>query len=264
MPKALWFLLGFVLALVILVGLLAGPILRGDADILPKGAATGLTAPTTPPEALPEQTPPAAGPLLSWLRQSDLPGQCARLELDAQRQAHYGPCDEGPRLAYLTAEELSELLTATARYAPFDYAVQQPVNDWSRTQVTLSWRGQGGQETAIEAQAALAAWAQRVYTRLENEERHADLAAAARGHLARRLMVAVEEIQVTTLREVTWPDSCLGLHQEGVFCAQVATSGYQLTLTAGGHSYEYRADTYGTLRSADPADPRLLLPPLSE
>ncbi len=258
MPKTLWFLSGFLLALVMLASLLAGPILRGDADILPK-APTDIAA-SSAPAAI--ETPVAVESLLSWARQSDLPGQCARLEVDAERQAHYGPCDGGLRLAYLTAEELSALLTAAARYAPFDYAVQESLNGWSRAQVTLHWRGQGGQSAPLHAQVELATWAQGVYARLEGEERRADLAASARGQLARRLLVAVEEIQVTAVREVTWPDSCLGLRQEGVFCAQVTTPGYQVLLAVGGHVYEYRADAYGAMRPADTTDPRLVLPPL--
>lgn len=264
MPKGVWFIVGFTVALLLITAFFVGAALRGGALV----RATPLALTPTPEEIILPVATPAATPIassrLQWLRQGELAGQCGRLEIDAAHQVRYGPCDEGTRLAYLTPEELTAYLTFVARYTPFDYAVQEPLNAWARATVRLHFEGRGQRPATIEEQAEVARWAASVFDRLMEEEKRSDLLAAARRELAWRKGFAMDAIQVVEISAVTWPDACLGLHAEGVFCAQVLTRGYRILLEAEGRTYEFRADERGTLRAVERFDPRFVLPPLPD
>ncbi len=69
---------------------------------------------------------------------------------------------------------------------------------------------------------------------------------AARLALAQLLGMDVSKITVILFEEVTWPDSCLGITQKGVMCAQVITPGYRIGLQAGGQTYEYHTNLSGS------------------
>lgn len=263
MPKGMWFILGFMVAFLLIAAFLVGAALRGGALARP---TTPLPTPTEESTFL-VSTPTAVPTLpsssrLEWLRQGELAGQCGRLEIDAAHQAHYGPCDEGTRLAYLTPEELAAYLTFITRYAPFDYAVQEPLNAWAHAKVRLHLEGRDQRPATIEEQAEVARWAADVFARLMEEERLADLLAAARRELAWQKGFAMDAIGVVEISAVTWPDACLGLHKEGVFCAQVLSRGYRILLEVEGRTYEFRADAQGNLRAVERFDPRFVLPPL--
>ncbi len=262
MPKGVWFILGFAVAFLLIAAFLVGAALRGGALARPLPSPTPTMAPEEPLSVVTPTAAPIKAPGLSWLRQGELAGQCGRLEIDAEHQAHYGPCDEGTRLAYLTPEELAAYLTFVARYAPFDYAVQEPLTEWARATVRLHFEGRGQRAAGVEEQAEVARWAAGVYDRLMEEEKRADILAAARRELALRLGVAMDAIHIVEVRAVTWPDACLGLHREGVFCAQVLTRGYRLVLSVEGRTYEFRADEHGNLRAVEGLDPRFILPPV--
>ena len=63
----------------------------------------------------------------------------------------------------------------------------------------------------------------------------------AKNDLARRLSVSVDEISVIDARSVVWPNASLGCPQEGMFYAEVLTSGYLILLSVGDLKYEYHA-----------------------
>ena len=264
MPKGVWFILGFAVAFLLIVAFLVGAALHGGALARPAPTPATPTPSEAPiPVATPTASPTGSASGLRWLRQGEWAGQCSRLEIDASHQAHYGPCQEGTRLAYLTPEELATYLAFVARYMPFDYAVQEPLTEWARATVQLHLEGRGQRAATVEEQAEVARWAASVFDRLMEEEKRADLLAAARRELAGRLSVAMDAIQVIEVRAVTWPDACLGLHAEGVFCAQVLTRGYRIVLGVEGRTYEFRADEHGTLRAVEGLDPRFILSPVS-
>ncbi|MEM7129952.1 MAG: hypothetical protein AAF702_26720 [Chloroflexota bacterium] len=61
----------------------------------------------------------------------------------------------------------------------------------------------------------------------------------AQEDLAAELGVAVDEVSVTAVEAMDWPDSSLGCPEEGMMYAQVITSGYRFTLQAGETEYKY-------------------------
>lgn len=71
-------------------------------------------------------------------------------------------------------------------------------------------------------------------------------AIAARKALADKLGIESELlINVVSVEEVEWPDSCLGISDPDVMCLQVITPGYRITLEANGRRYEYHTDESG-------------------
>lgn len=64
--------------------------------------------------------------------------------------------------------------------------------------------------------------------------------------LAQQTGLPVEQVTVVAAEKVDWPDSCLGVHAQGVMCAQVVTPGYRIVLQAGGQNYEYHTNTDGS------------------
>lgn len=52
-------------------------------------------------------------------------------------------------------------------------------------------------------------------------------------------------ITVQSIDAVDFPDACLGVPIPNAMCAQVITPGYQIVLSAGGQTYEVRADLSG-------------------
>lgn len=57
--------------------------------------------------------------------------------------------------------------------------------------------------------------------------------------------IAVQSVRIKSLQAVTWPDSCLGIPQDGETCADVLTPGYHIELEGG---TTYRADAEGRVR----------------
>ncbi len=60
--------------------------------------------------------------------------------------------------------------------------------------------------------------------------------------LANNLRIQDSAVKVDSTTMVEWPDSCLGVAQQGVMCAQIVTIGYLFTLEADGRQYEYHTN----------------------
>jgi hypothetical protein len=73
---------------------------------------------------------------------------------------------------------------------------------------------------------------------------------AARDHLAQRLNVRADSIQIRTIQDREWADACLGYARAGEACAQVITPGYRAVFASGGQTYEYRTDLTRNFRAA--------------
>jgi hypothetical protein len=69
--------------------------------------------------------------------------------------------------------------------------------------------------------------------------------AAAVADLVRNTGVGTGAISVVSAEMTEWPDACLGVAQPKVACAEVITTGFRITLTAGEIQYEYRTDATG-------------------
>lgn len=66
----------------------------------------------------------------------------------------------------------------------------------------------------------------------------------AKADLAKRLGVSENDIKTASVAEKDFPDMSLGAPASGEMSAQMISSGWQITLQAGGKNYEYRADKY--------------------
>jgi hypothetical protein len=69
---------------------------------------------------------------------------------------------------------------------------------------------------------------------------------AARQDLAQQIEVNPYTILLDSVEPMEWPDSCLGVAQEGVMCAQVVTPGYRVVLRTDDETYTYHTDETGT------------------
>lgn len=78
-------------------------------------------------------------------------------------------------------------------------------------------------------------------------------AQAARDDLAGQLNLSSGDVKIEQVIAALWPNSCLGLGGADEACLQVITSGYLVTLSAGGKTYEYRTDIDGSQLRPVPA-----------
>jgi hypothetical protein len=62
-----------------------------------------------------------------------------------------------------------------------------------------------------------------------------------KGDLARQLGIAVDQIQVVSIKAVDWPDTSLGCPKPNMFYAEVITPGFEIILEANGQEYAYHA-----------------------
>ena len=76
-----------------------------------------------------------------------------------------------------------------------------------------------------------------------------DLTPAQRAAIAAfsdNLDLAADEITLVSTEAMDWPDSCLGVPQEGLDCAQTITPGFRIILESNGREVEYRTNQDGT------------------
>jgi hypothetical protein len=66
--------------------------------------------------------------------------------------------------------------------------------------------------------------------------------AAAITHLIQQTGLPPDQITVTSIQPMEWPDASLGCPQEGMMYAQVITPGYLIVLEAQGQTFEYHTD----------------------
>ncbi len=69
---------------------------------------------------------------------------------------------------------------------------------------------------------------------------------AAKLDLAKLLGIDISKISVLSQDAVDWPDSCLGVKQQGVYCAQMISPGFKIVLQSGGQTYEYHTNLSGS------------------
>lgn len=81
-----------------------------------------------------------------------------------------------------------------------------------------------------------------VYVQLARTTAQDKMSELSRQDLAARLEVDAASIRIFAARNATWNDSCLGISNPDLACAQVLTPGFQVTLTLQNHSFEYHTD----------------------
>ena len=73
----------------------------------------------------------------------------------------------------------------------------------------------------------------------------------AQNWVATQLNTAVEQVELISVEQTEWTDSCLGLGQANESCAQVITPGWRAVFVVNGQEYEVRTDETGSvIRSA--------------
>jgi hypothetical protein len=68
---------------------------------------------------------------------------------------------------------------------------------------------------------------------------------AAVRDLANALGVSQDQVSLVSAAIIEWPDSCLGIQQTNIACAEIVTPGYLILLEAKGRQYEYHTDAAG-------------------
>jgi len=66
----------------------------------------------------------------------------------------------------------------------------------------------------------------------------------AKSDLAKRLNIDANEIKEAGIADREFPDMALGAPESGEISAQMISIGWEISLSAGGKNYEYRADKY--------------------
>ena len=69
---------------------------------------------------------------------------------------------------------------------------------------------------------------------------------AAIGALSENLGLPADKIILVSTEAADWPDSCLGVAEEGLDCAPAITPGFRILLQANGREVEYRTNEDGT------------------
>lgn len=64
--------------------------------------------------------------------------------------------------------------------------------------------------------------------------------------LSENLGLPADEIKLASTEAMDWPDSCLGVAEEGIECTQVITPGFRILLDAKGRQMEYHTNEDGT------------------
>ena len=70
--------------------------------------------------------------------------------------------------------------------------------------------------------------------------------------LAQSTEQPVSAFKIKSSESKNWPDSCLGLAQEGQMCAQVITPGWRVVVESGQKSWVYRTNQNGRMVLLEP------------
>jgi len=73
-----------------------------------------------------------------------------------------------------------------------------------------------------------------------------------KNQVSQTLGVSVDKIQIDTIEQREWSDSCLGLGGPEESCAQVVTPGWLVAFSIDGQQYRYRVDEKGTTIRQEP------------
>jgi hypothetical protein len=84
----------------------------------------------------------------------------------------------------------------------------------------------------------------------------------AMANLAEKLKISVNQIYLSSIEAVTWPDTSLGCPQMGIMYIQVLTPGFNILLEAQGKTYSFHTDEIERVILCDIRAPdEIFLPP---
>ncbi|MHB0858591.1 MAG: PA14 domain-containing protein [Anaerolineae bacterium] len=252
MRKTLYFALGFLATVAVVLGLVFAGLQGAGRTPSPSSPTATLVLPTGTATSGSEQPTPTALPYpLSWQREGGVAGFCDQLVIDELEQVRFARCNAATRTGSLTADERTAYSGFRALFQSFALDAEDNAGGADSLRLKLSMVGQGDrQPTAIE-QAEILRWVEALYTRLAREAQRSDASARAVSALASKLGIAADAVQVLSVEDATWPNACLGIAEPGVECTSVPTPGFRVMLAANGTSYEYRTDLYDRAREAN-------------
>jgi len=79
-----------------------------------------------------------------------------------------------------------------------------------------------------------------------------EVMAEIQNQISKVLGISLDQIQIETVEQREWPDSCLGLGGPEESCAQVITPGWLVVFSIDGEEYRFRADEAGTTIRQEP------------
>ena len=79
-----------------------------------------------------------------------------------------------------------------------------------------------------------------------------EVALNIQNQISQILGVPVESIQLESIEQTDWPNSCLGLPEAEEACTEVITPGWSLAFNIDGQEYRFRVDQTGTVIRREP------------
>jgi hypothetical protein len=86
---------------------------------------------------------------------------------------------------------------------------------------------------------------------------------AAKSALAKQLNIGTNLIQLVSIKQVQWPDGCLGIQQPGIMCAMHVVDGYRIMLSANDQTHEVRSNLDGSQIVVVPEQASSIAPAIS-
>ena len=83
----------------------------------------------------------------------------------------------------------------------------------------------------------------------------------AKESLAGKFKISVDQIHLSSVQAMNWPDASLGCPQPGILYAQVVTAGFQIMLEAIGQAFVYHTDATDRVILCDMRPPDEIFPP---
>lgn len=79
-----------------------------------------------------------------------------------------------------------------------------------------------------------------------------EVALNVQNYIVQTLGVALENIEISSVEQMDWPDGCLGLPEGDEVCTEAITPGWLLTFDINNQEYKYRVDQTGTIIRQEP------------
>jgi hypothetical protein len=79
-----------------------------------------------------------------------------------------------------------------------------------------------------------------------------EVALNVQNFISETMGVAVENVEITNVEQMDWPDGCLGLPQGDEVCVEAITPGWLLTFDIDNQEFRYRVDQTGTVIRQEP------------
>lgn len=79
-----------------------------------------------------------------------------------------------------------------------------------------------------------------------------EVALNVQNFISQNLGVPVENIEITNVEQMDWPNGCLGLPEGDEACIEAITPGWLLTFNIDDQEYRYRVDATGTVIRQEP------------